>query len=127
MGQKLILNVTWLRSFKNSARLSATFWWNQDETSSKLQDSHGCNLEQPKLHRRRTQHNNGSCGTFSQRKTLDISMYRLGRIDSPRTKSLLAETGKSSVSFMPSSESYDLRKSFTTAQAYADLIWKMAT
>ena len=86
--------------------------------------SHDCNLGQPKPHRRGTQQNNVSCRENSQRKTPDDPED----LTAFTPNHFLLGRENTSASFMPSSERYhDLRKSFKTAQAYVNMIWKRWT
>ena len=92
---------------------------------SKLQEGHDCNLGQPKPHRRGTQHNKTMClveQTLNARPLTAVS-------DDPEDLTAITPNhfllGRENASapFMPSSERYqDLRKSFKTAQTYADMI-----
>ena len=105
--------------FGNSILRSSSLWWNLGKTGSKLQECHDCSIGQPKPHRRGTQHDDVSCRALTavsddpeDLTALTPNHFLLGRENA-------------SAPFMPSSERYhNLRKSFKTAQAYADMICK---
>ena len=93
-----------------------------------MQEGHDCNLGQQKPHRRGTQHNNLSCRADSQRKTLTAVSDDPEDLTALTPNHFLLGRENASAPFMPSSERYhDLRKSFKTAQTYADMIWKRRT
>ena len=71
---------------------STTLLRNLGEPGSKLQESHDCNLGQPKSHRGGTQHHNVSCRANTQRKTPDSSEWRPWIFDGTHAKSFPART-----------------------------------
>ena len=112
---------------------SSSLWWSLGKTGSKLQESHDCNLGQQKPHRRGAQHNNVSCGTNTQRKTLTAVSDDPEDLTALTPNHFLLGQENASAPFIPSSDHattqryHDLRKSFKTAQAYSDIIWKRWT
>ena len=108
---------------------SSSLWWNLGKPDSKLRESHDCSLDNRSLTDEVLKTKMCFfCGTDSQRKTPDSSKWRSWRPNSTystSTNHFLLGRENASAPFMQSSERYqNLRKSFKTAQAYADMIWK---
>ena len=109
---------------------SSTLWWNLGATSSKLKTIYDCNLGQDS---RSLTNEVLSTTLFHVEQTLNARLLTAVSDDAedltaPTPNLFLLEQENVSGPFMPSSESYhDTRKSFETAQAYADMIWRRWT
>ena len=107
---------------------SSSLWWNLGKTGSKLQEGHGCNLGQQKPNRRGTQHNNVLLEQTLNARPLTAVSDDPEDLTALTPNHFLLGQENASAPFMPSSERYHaLKKSFKTAQAYADMIWKRWT
>ena len=101
------LNWKWLSREKDRLEIksswSPTLWWNLGKAGSKLQESHDCNLGQPKPHWRGTQHNNVSYGTNTQLMTPDSSNDNPEDLTALTPNHFLLGRENASAPFMPSS------------------------